>query len=183
MLEIRFHGRGGHGVKTAALLLAEAFIKQGMNAQAFPEFGPERRGAPVKSFVRASKEQIMMHEPVENPNVVVVLDESLAESPEISEGLFQKGILLINSSKKQEFFKKQTRFDGKIYTIDANKIAIENIGHPVASTVMLGALAALVGIDFNALREVVLEYFTEKKDKVAAEKNIRAMEIAFKTIK
>ncbi len=183
MLEIRFHGRGGQGARTAASIIAEAFIRQGMHAQAFPEFGPERRGAPVRSFARVSKEQIITHEAITNPNIVVVLDESLAELPDITEGLSNDGILLVNSSKENNFFKKLTGFKGKIKTIDANKIAIDVTGHPIANVVMLGALAALTEINFNYLKETASEHLGSKKDKTIAEKNIKAMEIAFSQLK
>jgi len=179
MLEIRFHGRGGQGAKTAAIMIAEAFIRQGMHAQAFPEFGPERRGAPVRSFARASKEPILLHESISNPDIVVVLDDSLAESSEITEGLKKEGILIVNSSKENDFFKTHTGFSGKIISIDASKIANETIGNPIANTVMLGALASFTDVDFKSLKDVVLEYFTEKKGKDVAEKNAKAMEIAF----
>jgi len=182
MLEIRFHGRGGQGAKTAAVMLAEAFMKKGMHAQAFPEFGPERRGAPVKSFVRVSKEPITLHEEIKNPDFVVVLDESLAELDEIAEGLKENGTLLVNSAKQEDFFRKKN-FKGKVYAIDATKIAVESTGHAIANMAMLGALAALIEIDFNSLKEVVKEYFAEKKDRATAEKNIRAMEIAFRAVK
>lgn len=180
MLEIRFHGRGGHGAKTAAVIVAGAFLRQGMHAQAFPEFGPERRGAPVRSFVRASKEAITTHESVTNPDIAIVLDESLMELQDITEGLKSDGILLINSPKNPDFFKKH--FNGKIRTIDANRIAVENIGQPMANIVILGALASLTGINLDALKETVSNYLG-KKDKTIAEKNIRAMEIAFKLAK
>ncbi len=183
MLEIRFHGRGGQGAKTAAIMVAEASIRQGLHAQAFPEFGPERRGAPVRSFARVSKEPILVHDSIENPDIVVVLDDSLAEIPDVAEGLKKEGILIVNSPKGNDFFKKHTGFNGKIVSIDAGKIANETVGSPIANTAMLGALAAVAKIDFETLKEIVKEDLMAKKGKEIAEKNAKAMEIAFKSIK
>jgi len=177
MIEIRFHGRGGQGAKTAAVMLAEAFLSLGKHVQAFPEFGPERRGAPVKSFVRASDTPITTHEPVTQPNFVVVIDESLMDLPEITEGLSEDKTLIINSRKNPDFFRKI--FSGKIYTIDATKIAVDVLGKNVANTVMLGALAAVANIPLEALKQIVYRHFKQKDEKIA-EDNVKAMEIAFK---
>jgi len=179
-IEIRFHGRGGQGAKTAAVMLAEAFIMQGRHAQAFPEFGPERRGAPVKSFVRASDSEITTHEPVIHPDYVVVIDESLMDLPEITEGISSEGILLVNSAHNPDFFKR--KFDGKIYTIDATKIAMDILEKNFSNTVMLGALAGLAGISLESLKQVAYGHFKEKGEKTA-EGNVRVMEIAFESIK
>ncbi len=181
MLEIRFHGRGGHGVKTAAIVLAEAFLKKGKHVQAFPEFGPERRGAPVRSFARISDEKITTHEPIANPNFVVVLDESLIGLPEITEGLSPKGILIINSGQEPEHFKKT--FGGKVVAIDATRIAIDVIGKPIVNAVMLGALAGVIEENiFNELKEEVYSTLKSKDEKMAAA-NVKAMEIAYREIK
>ena len=181
MLQIRFHGRGGHGVKTAAIILAEAFLKKGKQVQAFPEFGPERRGAPVKSFARVSNEKITTHEPIENPDFVVILDDSLVDLPEIVEGVSPKTVFIINSGKGAESFKKLSR--GKIYAIDAAKISMETIGKTVVNTVMLGALAGVMEENiFNELKEEVYSTLKSKDEKIANQ-NVKAMEIAFKEIK
>jgi len=178
MLEIRFHGRGGHGVKTAAMLLAEAFLRKGKYVQAFPEFGPERRGAPVKSFVRVDDAPIRTHESVTNPNVVVVLDDSL-DALEFVDGLDNKDILLINSRKKDKF-----KFDVKTFSIDATGIALEIIGSNVVNTIMLAALAAVAKLDvFDDLKSVVHEHLKHKKGEETAAKNIKAMEIAYGLMK
>ena len=181
MLEIRFHGRGGHGVKTAAIILAEAFLKKGKHVQAFPEFGPERRGAPVKSFARISNEKITTHEPIENPDFVVILDDSLVDLPEIVEGISSKTIFIINSSKNSENFKKITK--AKTFTIDAAKISMETIGKIVVNTVMLGALAGVMEENiFNELKEEVYNTLKSKDEKIANQ-NVKAMEIAFEELK
>jgi pyruvate ferredoxin oxidoreductase gamma subunit len=181
MLEIRFHGRGGHGVKTAAIILAEAFLKKGKHVQAFPEFGPERRGAPVKSFARISDEKITTHEPIENPDFVIILDDSLVDLPEIVEGFSPKTIFIINSAKGSENFKNLPK--PRTYAIDASKISMETIGKAVVNTVMLGALAGIMDENiFNELKEEVYNTLKSKDEKIAMQ-NVKAMEIAFNEMK
>lgn len=180
MLEIRFHGRGGHGVKTSAIILAEAFLKRGKHVQAFPEFGPERRGAPVKSFARISNEKITTHEPIENPDFVVILDDSLADLQEVAEGVSPKTIFIINSSKESNF---KNLPKATTHIIDAAKISIETIGKTVVNTVMLGALAGIMEENIlNELKEEVYNTLKNKDEKIANQ-NVKAMEIAFNELK
>ncbi len=187
MPEIRFHGRGGQGIKIMAQILADAFIKQGKHAQAFPEFGPERRGAPVKSFVRVSDETIKTHEPVTSPSIVVVLDDSLMEMPEIYQGLGEKGVLIVNTSKKASAFREKTR--ASVHTIDATSIALEIFGKNIVNTSMLGALTKVAEWEKSGFLELKLlkwelkEYFKNKKDIKVAEKNLQAFETAAKKMK
>ena len=178
MLEIRFHGRGGHGVKTAADMLAYALMKKGKYVQAFPEFGPERRGAPVRSFVRIDDKEIKTHETVTNPDIVVVFDDSL-DPEDFVEGLDNKDILLINSKKKDKF-----KFDTKTYSIDATGIAFDILGVNIVNTIMLSALCAVAKLDvFEELKGMVYNHFNLKKGKDIADKNVKAMEIAYEKMK
>jgi pyruvate ferredoxin oxidoreductase gamma subunit len=160
IFEIRWHGRGGQGAKTAALLFGDACLSTGKYIQAFPEYGPERMGAPVASFNRISSSPIRIHSGIENPDVVVVLDFSLIEQINVCEGLDEKeGILLVNSPLSPEEIKEKIKFKGKIYTVDASKIALETIGRNIPNTPMLGALVRVTGI--LTIEELLKD--TEKK--------------------
>ena len=141
LLEIRWHGRGGQGVKTAALLFADAMVSQGKHVQAFPEYGPERMGAPVQSFNRFSSEVITIHCGVENPDVVVLLDPTLIGKIDITAGLGQEGKLIVNTSLEPKELREKLDFQGgKVYTLDASRIAQETIGRNIPNTPMIGAL-------------------------------------------
>jgi len=154
MLEIRWHGRGGQGAKTAALLVADAALATGKEVQAFPEYGPERMGAPVKSFNRISGEKINVHCAVEKPSVVLVLDETLCESVNVLEGVPDDGTIIINSEKTADEYKAKLSFKGKLVTVNASGIAVKNIGLNKPNTPMLGALIGATGImDFDKMIE------------------------------
>jgi len=140
-LEIRWHGRGGQGAKTAALLFGDAATSTGKYIQAFPEYGPERMGAPVQSFNRISSKPIRTHAAVLNPDVVVVLDASLMEQVAVTAGLDQKeGTIIVNTSQTPEEIRKRLNFSGRICTVDASRIALETIGSNIPNTPMMGAL-------------------------------------------
>ncbi len=145
--EIRWHGRGGQGAKTAALLFGDAALATGKHIQAFPEYGPERMGAPVQSFNRISSTPIRSHSAVERPDVVVVLDVSLVEQVDITAGLDPKtGILLLNTPEDPETMKKRLNFPGRVCTVDASKIAMESIGGNIPNTPLIGALVKVTGL-------------------------------------
>jgi len=187
IFEIRWHGRGGQGAKTAALLFGDACLSTGKYIQAFPEYGPERMGAPVVSFNRISSSPIRIHSGIENPDVVVVLDFSLIEQVNVCEGLNEKdGILLINSPLTPEEIRKKINFKGKVYTVDASKIAMETIGRNIPNTPMMGALIKVTGI--LSIEELLKD--TEKKLKVKfrnrpeiIEGNLKAIERAYNEVK
>ena len=145
--EVRWHGRGGQGAKTAALLFGEAAMETGKYIQAFPEYGPERTGAPVKSFNRLADDPIRIHTQVINPNVVVVLDASLLECLDVTEGIQEGGTLLINTQESaDELKKKLAKTEGyKLALVDASKIAMELLKRDVPNTVMLGAMVKVTG--------------------------------------
>ncbi|MBI5700956.1 2-oxoacid:acceptor oxidoreductase family protein [Candidatus Saganbacteria bacterium] len=151
ILEIRWHGRGGQGAKTAALLFGDAAMDSGMNIQAFPEYGPERMGAPVASFNRLSKKPITIHCSITNPDVVVVLDPTLIGRVNVTDGLAEGGKLIINTELSPADFKKTISAPGiMIYTVNASGISKEAIGRDMPNTPMLGALLKVSQImDFD----------------------------------
>jgi pyruvate ferredoxin oxidoreductase gamma subunit len=157
--EIRWHGRGGQGAKTAALLFGDAAMATGKYIQAFPEYGPERMGAPVQAFNRLSDEPIHIHSGVKNPEVVVVLDETLMKTQPITEGLSKDGILLVNTkSTPDETISAHGLKGMKVYTVDASRISKETIGKEIPNTPMLGAVIRVTNIlDFDRFMKDVTE--------------------------
>ncbi|MDR0984927.1 MAG: 2-oxoacid:acceptor oxidoreductase family protein [Endomicrobium sp.] len=151
VIEIRWHGRGGQGAKTASLFFAEIMLATGKYIQAFPEYGPERMGAPMKSYNRLSENPITLHTNVINPDYVVVLDPTLIEVVNLTNGLNKTGKIIINTSFDSEYIAKKINFNKKhVYVIDASKIAIKNIGKNIPNTTMLGALIKVMNIlDIN----------------------------------
>lgn len=158
MLEIRWHGRGGQGAKTAALLLAEAAAAVGKYVQAFPEYGPERMGAPVVSYNRISDKPITIHSAVQSPRFVAVLDPSFIGSIDFTAGIPKNGVLLINSSDSSNAIRKRMRLSDdtiRVYTLDASQISEAAIGRPIPNTPMLGAMVAATGI--MGIEELLLD--------------------------
>ena len=187
MTEIRWHGRGGQGAKTAALLLGEAAINAGKYVQAFPEYGPERMGAPVASFDRISDKEITIHSPIIAPDTVLVLDETLIDSIDVCKGLPEKGgVLIVNTPYTKEETQKKITWKGKLIVIDASKIAVETIGKPIPNTPMMGALIGATGImDINHLIEDTkhkLEKKFRSKPEVI-EGNLKAIQRAYEEVK
>jgi pyruvate ferredoxin oxidoreductase gamma subunit len=186
MLEVRWHGRGGQGAKTVALLLADAALSAGKSVQAFPEYGPERMGAPVQSFNRIDDGSILMHCSIKSPDVVVVLDPTLMATVKVTSGLKPGGILLVNTSLTPGEIKKQTGFGGRVCTVDASKISEETIGRRIPNTPMLGALAKVTGaLDFEAMvedtRQKLAKKFAHRPEVI--EGNIESMRRAAKEVK
>jgi pyruvate ferredoxin oxidoreductase gamma subunit len=171
VIEIRIHGRGGQGAVTAAELIAVSAFKDGKFSQAFPKFGPERRGSPIESYCRISNEFINLRTEVYTPDHVIVLDDSLPRVVDITEGLGESGIILINSDGKMRFN------NYNVYSVDANRIAMEVLGRPIVNTVMLGAFAkATKLISLESLLESVKERF----EGGIREKNVLAVNRAYK---
>lgn len=147
MIEIRWHGRGGQGAKTASLLLADAAFNTGKYIQGFPEYGPERMGAPMTAYNRISDNKIRIHSNIYEPDLVVVVDDSLLESVEVTKGLKKDGALLINTEKSVEDIRKVLGgFEGKIYIIDASRISRECLKANFPNTAMLSAVIKITGI-------------------------------------
>ncbi|PMB77619.1 MAG: pyruvate synthase [Thermodesulfobacterium geofontis] len=172
MVEIRLHGRGGQGVVTSAELIAVAAIKQGSFAQAFPSFGPERRGAPVQAFARIDNKKIRTREKIYHPDVILVLDPTLPKIIKVTDGLKETGIAILNSHlSENEVRIFLGNYWGKLALVDATKIAIEELGLPITNTTMLGAFIKATGlIEVTYVEEALKERFGR-----LAEKNIKAL--------
>lgn len=141
IFEIRWHGRGGQGAKTASLLLADAAFSGGMYVQGFPEYGPERMGAPITAYNRISKNPVRVHSNIYEPDFVVVVDETLIESVDVTKGLKEDGAIIINSSRSaSDFIPFLKGYKGKVFTCDARTISEETLGKNFPNTPMLGAV-------------------------------------------
>ncbi|MFP4071797.1 MAG: pyruvate ferredoxin oxidoreductase subunit gamma [Desulfovibrionales bacterium] len=176
MLEIRIHGRGGQGGVTSAEILAKGAIAKGKFAQAFPSFGPERRGAPVQAFVRVDEERIRLRERIYSPDIVLVLDPTLLDIVNVGEGLKENGMVVVNSPLSPDEIKKKFNFP-KVAQVDATKVALEELGVPITNTTMLGSLLKASGIlSVQDLKDVISERFGPK----LGPKNYNALERAFK---
>ena len=188
LVEIRWHGRGGQGAKTAALLLADAALSSGKYVQAFPEYGPERMGAPVASFNRVASGPIYLHSGVTSPHVVIVLDPTLVDSVDITEGVPQDGVIIINTEKAPADIRKALGITGaiKVFTVDASKISTETIGRDIPNTPMLGALIKATGmLDFKEMFDDMKKKL-EKKFKTkpeVVEGNLKAIERAYNEVR
>jgi len=175
MKEIRFHGRGGQGVVTSAEILATAAFKDGMYSQAFPFFGTERRGAPVVAFTRINDKFIKTREQIYKPDYVVVLDPTLLDNIDVTQGLKNNGMVIINSNKKVKL-----NTNAKIRMIDATEIALEVIGKPFVNTPMIGALVGVTGIvNIDSVYQALRERFPGE----IGEKNIEAVKRTYEEIK
>lgn len=175
MLEIRFHGRGGQGAVTSVELVALAAISGGSYAQAFPSFGPERRGAPVLAFVRLSDEPIKIRADIRQPDVVVVLDPSLLRIVKVTAGLKEGGTLIVNTKKSLAEIKQSLDNKYRVAVVDASAIAIKVLGVPITNTTMVGALVKATGIiTLESLAEPLKHRFG-----LVAERNAQAMRQAF----
>ena len=147
MIEIRWHGRGGQGAKTASLLLADAAFNTGKYIQGFPEYGPERMGAPITAYNRISDTPITIHSNIYEPDYVVVVDDTLLESVDVTAGLKKEGAIVINTTKSPEEVRKLLKgYEGKVCTIDAKTISIDTLGKYFPNTPMLAAIVKVSGI-------------------------------------
>ena len=160
LIEIRWHGRGGQGAKTASLLLADAAFNTGKYIQGFPEYGPERMGAPITAYNRISSNPITIHSNIYEPDYVVVVDDTLLESVDVTAGLKETGAIVINTTKDASYLKNVLKgYQGKIYTIDARTVSMETLGKYFPNTPMLAAIVKVSGImkeeDFNLLQDIM----------------------------
>lgn len=182
-IEIRWHGRGGQGAKTAALLLADVAFKTGQNVQGFPEYGPERMGAPITAYNRISSDKIRVHSNIYHPDYVVVVDETLLDSVNVTAGLKETGAILINTAKpKDEIMKHLNGYKGQVYTVDARKISVENLGKNFPNSPMLAAIVAVCGVmprvEFISEMKASYEHKFARKPEVI-EGNMKALETAY----
>lgn len=184
MIEIRWHGRGGQGAKTAAQFLAEAALDTGKYIQAFPEYGPERAGAPLMTYNRISAQPINLHCGVTNPEYVVVIDPTLL-SPAVVEGLSDKGMLLVNTSESVDSVRQKTGFkEGKVATVDATKISLDTLGRLMPNMPMLGALLKIAPlVELDALYEKIKAKFLKKIGEEKTKANITGIKRAYEEVK
>jgi len=187
LIEIRWHGRGGQGAKTASLLLADAAFNTGKYIQGFPEYGPERMGAPLTAYNRISNKPITIHSNIYEPDYVVVVDDSLLECVDVTAGLKETGAIVINTTKDAEYLKNILNgYTGEIYTIDARKISEATLGKYFPNTPMLAAIVKVSGVmndkEFLADMQDSFKHKFAKKPEVI-EGNMKALEMALKEIK
>lgn len=186
LIEIRWHGRGGQGAKTASLLLADAAFHTGKYIQGFPEYGPERMGAPITAYNRISSNPITIHSNIYNPDYVVVVDDTLLEVVDVASGLKETGAILINTTKSADYLKKVlNNYKGDIYTIDARKVSMEALGKYFPNTPMLAAIVKVSAImsDTELLEDMKSSFqhkFAKKPEVI--EGNMKALELALKEV-
>ena len=186
LIEIRWHGRGGQGAKTASLLLADAAFNTGKYIQGFPEYGPERMGAPITAYNRISSKPITIHSNIYEPDYVVVVDDTLLESVPVTDGLKKNGAIVINTTKSADYLKKVLKgYEGGIYTIDARKVSMETLGKYFPNTPMLAAIVKVSKImsdeDFiNDMKGSFKHKFAKKPEVIDG--NMKALEMALKEV-
>ena len=187
LVEIRWHGRGGQGAKTASLLLADAAFNTGKYIQGFPEYGPERMGAPITAYNRISDERITIHSNIYEPDYVVVVDDSLLECVDVTAGLKEDGAIVINTTKTPEEVRPLLKgYKGKVCTIDAKTISIETLGAYFPNTPMLAAIVKVSGImDEQAFLDDMVGSFKHKfaKKPEVIDGNMAALKRALNEIK
>ena len=187
LIEIRWHGRGGQGAKTASLLLADAAFNTGKYIQGFPEYGPERMGAPITAYNRISNTPITIHSNIYEPDYVVVVDDTLLQAVDVTAGLKTSGAIVINTTKGfEELSPYLNNYEGSVYCIDARKISIEALGKYFPNTPMLAAIVKVSGImsdeDFLKDMEGSFKHKFAKKPEVI-EGNMKAISLALQEIK
>lgn len=186
LIEIRWHGRGGQGAKTASLLLADAAFNTGKYIQGFPEYGPERMGAPITAYNRISSSPITIHSNIYEPDYVVVVDDTLLESVDVTAGLKNSGAIIINTTKDNDYLKQVlSNYSGNIYKIDARKVSMETLGKYFPNTPMLAAVVKVSKImsEQEFLDDMVGSFkhkFAKKPEVI--EGNMKALEMALKSV-
>lgn len=184
--EIRWHGRGGQGAKTAALLLADVAFQTGKYVQGFPEYGPERMGAPITAYNRISEQQIRVHSNIYDPQYVVVVDESLLETVDVTKGLKKDGAILVNTQKtKEEIIPHLKGYEGEVYIIDAHKVSMATLGKYFPNTPLLAAIVKVANImdEETFLKEMkasLQHKFASKPEVIDG--NMAALEMAMKEV-
>lgn len=188
LIEIRWHGRGGQGAKTAALLLADVAFNSGLYVQGFPEYGPERMGAPITAYNRLSKNMIRVHSNIYTPDYVVVVDETLIDSVDVTGGIKEGGAIIINTQRSKEEVSEQLAakgYHGDVYVIDARKISMEALGRYFPNSPMLAAVVKITGVmeDEAFLADMRKSYAHKFASKPGViEGNVKALEIALKEV-
>lgn len=187
VVEIRWHGRGGQGAKTASLLLADAAFNTGKYIQGFPEYGPERMGAPITAYNRISEERLSLHCNIYEPDYVVVVDDTLIADVDVTAGLKKDGAIIVNTTRTPEEVRPYLKgYEGKVCTIDARTISIETLGKYFPNTPMLGAVVKVSGImDENKFIDSMDESFKHKfaKKPEVIEGNMKSIKRAMQEVK
>jgi len=185
-VEIRWHGRGGQGAKTAALMLADVAFKTGKYVQGFPEYGPERMGAPITAYNRISDEEIRIHSNIYDPDYVVVVDETLLESTDVTAGLNKEGAILVNTARsRDEIIPLLKGYEGKVFTLDARRISTAALGKYFPNSPMLAAIVAITEIVDRAtfMKEMdVLYKYKFAKNPEYYEGNMNALKMVFQEV-
>lgn len=181
MTEISWHGRAGQGVVTAGELLAEAAMEEGKFFQAFPEYGSERMGAPIKSYTRISDSEIEIHAPILEPDVAIVVNPNLIGVVDFTEGLKSDGMIIINTPQTPAEIRRRVNFKGgQVWCVDATKIAMEEFKRDIPSTMMLGVVARATGlVHVEAITNLTKEKLGGKLRPEVVAANVRAIERAF----
>ncbi len=180
MIELKFFGRAGQGAKTAAEMLADSALDEGKFIQSFPEYGPEREGAPVKAFVRIDERPVRLHCQVKSPDIALVIDYTLLDCLNVIEGLKEDGTLIVNTAKSPEEVRKFTGFKGKVWTVDGTKISNELFGRNFPNMPILGALVRASGIvKIESLNNQILCVFLAKIGAEKAKKNIEMVKRSY----
>ncbi|WP_457681210.1 2-oxoacid:acceptor oxidoreductase family protein [Thermovibrio sp.] len=185
MIEIRWHARGGQGAVTASKILASSVIREGKYAQSNPDYGAERSGAPLRTYNRVSEKPITLHCMVVNPDIVVIVDPTLLKTVPFLEGTDENAILVINTPKSPKEIREKYKIEGrKIYTVDATKIAMEELKRPLMNVPMLGALVKVLGniVDIKTVEEDLKKTFGKKLSENALNANIRALYRAYEEV-
>lgn len=182
--EVRWHGRGGQGVVTASQLLARSAMREGKYIQSFPEFGPERMGAPIKAFTRISDQPIKIHSAVSFPDIVIVLDPTLVGHVNFGSGLTKDGLIIVNTNLNAESVIKAAHLEEKkVIAIDASKIALETIGRNITNTAVMGALVKATNIvNIKSVIEEIEESFGAKFNRKMIDSNIAAAKRSFEEL-
>ena len=184
MVEVRWHGRGGQGAKTASYLLAESAAGEGKYVQAYPEYGAERSGAPIRSFTRISETPIRTHSGVRHPDIVVVLDPTLLHAVDVCEGVQAGAIVLVNSEDSPEQVRDTLEAeDITVYTVPASRIAMETLKRPIPNMPMMGALLKVMGtLDIDKVKEDVRKTFSTRFRPEIVEANVDALQRAYQEV-
>lgn len=185
-IEIRWHGRGGQGTVTAAKVLADACLSGGRYVQAFPEYGPERSGAPLRAYNRVSTKELRMHCPVLHPQVIAIADATLLDGVNVTEGAREDSVFIVNTSKEPSEIREKLKLlpTQKVYTVDATKIAIECFGRAMPNSPMLGAVCRVTGlVSLDALLEDVRKSFGKKFSQKIIDGNLEATRRGYEEVK
>jgi pyruvate ferredoxin oxidoreductase gamma subunit len=184
MTEIRWHARGGQGAKTAATLVAAVVLEEGKYGQGFPDYGPERMGAPIRGYTRISDKPIREHSGIYTPDVVVVLDPTLLDSVDVCEGLVDDGVVLVNTPDAPADVRKKLGIKhGRVYTVDARAISLKEIGRDIPNTPMMGALVKIVPIiKLETIINDVKKKFGSKGERIV-QGNMRAIQRAYEEVR